>query len=840
MLHMGFLSRMFRTETVPLPAGQAGTESTASTDEVSADAEAAGALPDGESLRTLAGLMGAVPAPLPAAQVRMAQLLDAGTVNFATLAGEVQHQDALLSIAGMCRDPSLLAQLLDGSEPLEVARLVTEASSSRVRQLAAQRVADPAQLRQLLKQVRGKDKNVYKIIKQKCDELRAEEQKSVLVESDAAAACASLERHSHRIYDAVYEASLDHFTSRWQALAAMAAPGIQQRATHAIERCREIILEHRRTLALIAERQALLEAQQAAQSESLNRAQEESRRREEAAAAEAAAAEAQAHLRRAEEEAQAALLAAQAHAVRRLLSLIAKTHAALRDGDTGRAAGLRRAIDAGLPAIQAPPAHLTRQVQQLDAKLEELKQWKDFAVAPKRAELIADMEALIGSSEEPKSLADRIKQLQNEWKSISRGIVSDSQADWQRFHQAAEAAYQPCRAYFEAQAKLRQENLQQRQILLERLRNFETAHSGDNPDWRAIAAVVVEARQEWRRCSPVDRAAAAASQKEFDAALARLQQRLDAWYAQKIADKLALIERARALTGKQDIREAVAGAKHLQQLWKNIDPVERDKEQALWAEFRAQCDLVFAKRQQSQSEHVAALEANKAAALALCQEAEQSATLSGAELLEAAARIPLWRAAFEAIGEIPRAEQHRVRDRFEQAIKRCQAGLAAMRARDKLQSFDDMLEAARYIQAYGCAVAQRAAAAERDARKLAAETFIAGVKTWPKGASQALKDAWRKADNATELDMPANENALRLLCIRSEIAGDLPTPPDDQALRREHQMQRLTQRIGQRGDDGADDWETLSLAWVRVGPVAPVVHQSLLARFVGSRQRMKG
>jgi hypothetical protein len=696
-------------------------------------------------------------------------------------------------------------------------------------------VADPAQLRQLLKQVRGKDKNVYRIIKQKCDELRAEEQKSAVVESDAAAACASLERHSHRIYDAVYEASLDHFSSRWQTLAAMAAPAVQERAAHAIERCREIIVEHQRNVALLAQRHALQEAQQAAQSESLMRAHEEALRREQAAAA---AAEAQAQARRVEEEAQAAADAAEANALRRLSGLLAKTQGALRDGDTGRAAGLRRAIDESLPAIAAPPAHVTRQVQQLDAKLEELKQWKDFAVAPKRAELIADMEALIGSSDDPKLLADRIKQLQEEWKSIAKGIVSDSQADWQRFHQAAETAYQPCRVYFEAQAKVRQENLQQRKILLERLCTFESAQDGEHPDFRAIAAVLVEARQEWRRRSPVDRAAAAALQGEFDAALTRLQQRLDAWYAQKTAEKLALIERARILTGKPDIREAVDAAKHLQQLWKDLGPVERDKEQSLWTEFRAQCDLVFARRQQAQTEHIAALEANRAAALTLCQDAEQAATLSGAEFLQACARIPQWRTDFEAIGEMPRADQRSLRDRFEQALKRCQSRVTEMRARDRLQSFDNMLEAARHIQAYGYAVAQRAADPERDACKLAAETYIAGIHGWPKGAPQALKEAWQAAQAAADLDMPANERALRLLCIRSEISGDLPTPAEDQALRREHQMQRLTRRMGQRGEDGADDWETLSLAWVRVGPVAPIAYQSLLARFVSSRQRM--
>ena len=64
---------------------------------------------------------------------------------------------------------------------------------------------------------------------------------------------------------------------------------------------------------------------------------------------------------------------------------------------------------------------LTRQLQQLsDEKLNELKQWKDYAVAPKRIELSEAMEALIGSSDEPQVLANRIKALQQEWQTISK------------------------------------------------------------------------------------------------------------------------------------------------------------------------------------------------------------------------------------------------------------------------------------------------------------------------------------------------------------------------------------------------------------------------------------
>src|SRR6202035_5026490 len=194
--------------------------------------------------------------------------------------------------------------------------------------------------------------------------------------------------------------------------------------------------------------------------------------------------------------------AAQEQLIRQIGGLMRMAHAALKEGGTQRAAGLRRAIEEKLPAAPALPIPLSRQLLQLDEKLNELKQWKDYAVAPKRLELIAEMEALIGSTEPPKALAERIKDLQQQWRTIGKGIASEAPEEWERFQQASQAAYQPCREYFEAQAKLRQHNLDQRKTVLERLIAFEATQNGDSPDWRLLASVLNDAPKEWRRYFP--------------------------------------------------------------------------------------------------------------------------------------------------------------------------------------------------------------------------------------------------------------------------------------------------------------------------------------------------
>jgi hypothetical protein len=796
----------------------------AALDSASADLLVAAAVGDGdEALRA-------------AAVRKLAALVDAGTINFAALRS-MGNTPTVWAVAGLCVNTAYLADLLDSITDMDqIATLVIEGSSSRLRQLAAQRIEDPGELARLLKLARDKDKSVYKILKQKSDALRAEQERVAQIESDVNGSCGSLEHISQRVYDANYTASFEYYQAQWRRVEALASPDIQERARLAIERCRKVIDGHLQQLAELAaetsRHAAQLAAREASREAAAVQAAEEAQRRSEAEALAAAEAE---KAREAEEKARAERLAAETAALRRIGGLIGQVNTAIREGNTGRAAGLRRAIDEKLPTAPVVPAYLGKQVQQLDAKLNELKQWKDFAVAPKRAELIAEMEGLIGSSEAPQALADRIKDLQEQWKTISKGIVSDSEADWQRFHQAAQTAYQPCRQFFEAQAKLRQQNVEKRKAVVERLRAFESAQSGEHPDWRAVATVLREAPREWRQHSPVERAAGRAVEAEFDAAMGRLQGRLDAWQAQNVVEKKSLIERAQQLLGKEDSREATDGVKRLQALWKEVGTAPRDQEQSLWNEFRAQCDAVFQKRHQAYSDYTAGLEAHKAQAVALCEEVEQAAAATGAELLEAAGKVARWRAAYESLEELPRADARGLHDRFERALKLCQTRVSQQRVRDKETSFGHLIEAARQIRAYGWAVAQRGDSAEREALKAAAEAYIAGVQQWPKGGAQALKDAWAKAEAATEAELAGHETALRMLCIRCEILTEKPTPPEDQALRREYQVQRLMKHMGQGSAVAPDELDALALEWVRIGPVAAATQESLSARFLGCR-----
>jgi hypothetical protein len=751
----------------------------------------------------------APPSPAPQTPVRQPLPEARSEAPAADRAREAAQEEASLQAA------------IDRNDAETIARLVVAGKSTKVRQLAAQAVSDPAQLRDLIRDVRGgNDKSVYKILTSKRDAQLAETRKQEQLQEEINTAASAVERHSHRPYDALFGPTLDQLEIRWQAVAGQASAEVGERVRQAIDRSREVIASHLRQIAVEASRQLAAE----------NAAAEAQRIREieqkEAAASAAERAQADAE----ERKARAEKLAAEALAFRQIGGLIRKAQSALNEGTTGRAAGLRRAIEEKLATAPPLSPSLASQLQNLDTRLNELKDWKNFSVGPKRTELMEEMESLVDSTLEPPVLADRIRSLQDEWRTLSKGAGENLEADWQRFQEASRKAYQPCKEYFEAQGLARQENLQRREALVARLVAFEAGHDWEQPDWRLVLVALRESKQLWRQHSPVDRAAGKAVHERFVAVTSNLQNRLEAAYAANINQKKSLIGRAQQLCSAEDSRGAIDEVKELQRRWKTVGLVPRDEDHRLWEEFRQHCDTVFQRRQQEFAEYSAALESNREKAVAVCEELEGIAGSTGAQLLSSVARVAELRGAFEALGEFPRGVARELRGRFERAVERCEDAVERQKLRDTEASWSTLLEAANRVRAYKLALVSAPDSAP--ALRQSAEEYFAGVAQWPKGGQEAVKSALASTSGA---DLEANDEALRLLCIRAEILADRPSPPEDQSLRREYQVQRLVQSMGQ--GIGADEthMDTLTLEWVKAGPVAESRYTQLLERFKGCR-----
>jgi exonuclease SbcC len=863
------------------------------------------------------------------AKQRLAALVDAGKLDFNQLTAEMADPLKLFAVMSYSQQSERLEQLLSSIDESEVLyKVASEGATVKLRQIAAEKITDRAQLQQLLKEAKGKDKTVYKIVKDKCDHFKEEEKTLAATQAVIDSVAQAIEQHSHRPFDFQFTAKFHLLQQQWSPLAPLAAEQIRQTTQQAIERCqaqinaietaqaeavarkielasadenRHKILQALNSLAkqavlaeqlddthsslaeltaqwqsLDASKPATVKEQKAftGLSEMIPVAQQQFERYGSLLAHISALVTLDSDDQQADEkpgiyrhlkqrlqvdslfdeedvlpqvvlDGRAAIeqwdkkradkKAEHQHAQRQIGGLIRKAKEASNTGKLQQAAGLRRAIAEKIIQLNPIPAHLQSQLQQLDDILDKLQDWKDYAVLPKKHELIASMKALIGSAEHPEALAIKIKRLQDDWKSLSKGggLHKDGQEQdqelWEDFHQSAQIAYQPCRDYFAEQAAIRQRNLESCKALVEQLKTYEQNYTWESADWKAVEKVVRLAHQEWRDYSPTDRAATQPVLAEFEAVLARIDQRLNDERNKNTAVKQSLIQRARQLLEQDDTRMAIEDVKQLQAQWQQVGIMARAIDQKLWREFRGVCDAIFAKKHQQTVEFKEELETNLANAEKLIADLRHLAGLSGQALIDGRKQVEELQQAFNNLGHLPKARMNDVKADFAQAVEQFEKQVKQERNLAKQQIWLNLFAANDILRL--CQLSLREARDQATQESLKTETLdkVAMVGQFPGGGMKALQQKL-ESDVAMD-DLAGNVVALRLLCIRAEILTGATTPAADQALRMDYQVKQLEQNFGQKPQDIRSEIDALVFEWLATGPVVTTEYSPLFERF---------
>ena len=110
-----------------------------------------------------------------------------------------------------------------------------------------------------------------------------------------------------------------------------------------------------------------------------------------------------------------------------------------------------------------------------------------------------------------------------------------------------------------------------------------------------------ELQEQWRAAAEVPRAQADVLWRRFKAAHDEVWARCETYFTEQAAErasnlekKIALCEQAEALKDSTDWIKTADALKALQNEWKNIGPVSRGREKAIWERFRGACDGVGA------------------------------------------------------------------------------------------------------------------------------------------------------------------------------------------------------------------------------------------------------
>jgi hypothetical protein len=469
---------------------------------------------------------------------------------------------------------------------------------------------------------------------------------------------------------------------------------------------------------------------------------------------------------------------------------IQKLSTELDDGSSKTAQPMVGQIRQQLRALpQETTTKLNKRLNHQANRLAELKDWQSFATTPKRDALCAALSELIEKPLAPADQAHRIKQLREQWNGLGALNRAKDRRLAEHFNHLAERAFKPCRSHFAEQAAARKVNLQARVQICDQLKSYLDATDWHTAEIKAAEQILRTARAEWRKYHPVDRDPGKSLESQFESLQGSLHEKITTAWDSNLSLKKAIVEEAGALaTSGLLIEEQIAAAKSLQRRWRDVGPTPRRPDQALWGQFRASCDAIFAAREQHKKDADEAINAAHHTVAAALD--EMAAILSGpAEATRDSLRQ--MHTTFKALEKLPERLQRPLDQRFSKIEQAYQARLKTQKASNalarlkSLEDFDQVLATRE--------VAHRAGATM--SRELPDPIF---------------EGRWE------DVDAPVPTATLTRLTVEAEVAAGLESTAADKNIRLAVQVDLLNSAKG--GTRKTADTRTLLEQWCQTGP----------------------
>ncbi len=513
---------------------------------------------------------------------------------------------------------------------------------------------------------------------------------------------------------------------------------------------------------------------------------------------------------------QDAIVAERKNTINSLNDLSRRALIAANSGQVRRARGIYRELNEKRAHATELPQGLSNKLEELDATMSKLEDWHQFAVTPKKEALIETMTQLQGSSLAPDDLADKIHELQEEWKVLCKGGENQDEALWQAFQAAADIAFAPCKEHFAAQAQLREENAKLRHGLIAQIEQYYAAYNWEKAVWKDVEQTLTAAKDTWKSYWPVPRQQHKDIQAAFDASLDKIYAKMNAAYDYGKEKKEQLIALAEQAAQHSDPKIAAESIKNLQEQWKNVGRTYRKAEQQLWTQFRTVCDQVFAKRQAIFDEMRAEKDQIVQQANTLIAQISELAQQAGNQLQSQSTMIGELKEAFHQLSEVPKTELIK----FEKVVKNIEQKIARHRSQSQQEIWLNLFTLHTQLTN-----SEQKALEDSDREQLIANIEAQKL---PAQCADILKT---RVLSTEAINAEQSLAALKLLCIRAEILANKDSPAEDKTLRMQYQVQALQENFGAAR---ADTQEQLAREWISYRGCPTKELAALQQRFLSS------
>lgn len=236
--------------------------------------------------------------------------------------------------------------------------------------------------------------------------------------------------------------------------------------------------------------------------------------------------------------------------------------------------------------------------------IEALEEQKQKNLATKNR-IIEDLKNLVETESNLKTLNDKFKEFQEEWKNVGPVPQTESTNLWQNYHFYVEKFFDILRMNKEARAIDLKKNLESKLQLCEKAESLLLVDS-INQSFSELQAL----HAQWKEVGPVPEEKKEEVWERFKAASDKINQRRKEHYDQLLANeqnnynaKVVLCEQAEEITSQpteniKEYNEISDKLTELLNMWKTLGPAPGKLNDEIWARFKSTLDKFFGQKKE--------------------------------------------------------------------------------------------------------------------------------------------------------------------------------------------------------------------------------------------------
>ena len=273
------------------------------------------------------------------------------------------------------------------------------------------------------------------------------------------------------------------------------------------------------------------------------------------------------------------------------------------DGSIKAGQKLLKSLNLDLKSLPSVPNKLRHKHNFVLAQSRYFNDVSSFAVNPKRAEMIKEVQALINNSGElkPRDQANKIHEIQTKWQQLDNSSRPASRDQWEEFKTLTDKAWQPCEEFFAELDSIKIENANKRREIIASINSY--VQSSDFKKNKNLYKYLKNQFDEWQKFAPVRDDDFKHLKQEFSAARKPIFDHLKTIESSNRLSKENLITKVCELN-HEDNSENIKAFLEIKNQFQRIQSAGRKNDDRLWKELNAAADKFYAEKKAMADEEI--------------------------------------------------------------------------------------------------------------------------------------------------------------------------------------------------------------------------------------------